>query len=55
MGGIATGKKADVKPLTKKEMNLDEVIIENLTTKEDNYGNKHVLFKVFSKTQLLML
>ena len=39
-------KKPETKPITEKEILLDEVILEYLTTKDDNYGNTNVFFKV---------
>ena len=39
-------KKPEIKPIDDKEILLDEVILEYLTTKDDSYGNTNVFFKV---------
>ena len=39
-------KKPETKSVTDKEIVLDEVILEYLNTKDDNYGNTNVFFKV---------
>ena len=48
MGRLA--KKPETKPITEKEILLDEVILEYLTTKDDNYGNTNLFFKVANPT-----
>ena len=39
-------KKPEIKSIADKEILLDEVILEYLTTKDDIYGNTNVFFKV---------
>ena len=39
-------KKPETKSIADKEIVLDEVILEYLSTKDDNYGNTNVFFKV---------
>ena len=39
-------KKPETKSIADKEIVLDDVILEYLTTKDDNYGNTNVFFKV---------
>ena len=39
-------KKPETKLIADKEILLDEVILEYLSTKDDNYGNTNVFFKV---------
>ena len=39
-------KKLETKLIADKEILLDEVILEYLSTKDDNYGNTNVFFKV---------
>ena len=46
MGRPANAKKPDTKSITEKEILLDEVILEYLSTKDDNYGNTNMFFKV---------
>ena len=38
-------KKPDTKSVADKEIVLDEVILEYLSTKDDNYGNTNIFFK----------
>ena len=46
MGRPANAKKPETKSITEKEILLDEVILEYLSTKDDNYGNTNMFFKV---------
>ena len=39
-------KKPDTKSVADKEIVLDEVILEYLNTKDDNYGNTNLFFKI---------
>ena len=39
-------KKPETKLIADKEILLDDVILEYLSTKDDNYGNTNVFFKV---------
>ena len=39
-------KKPDTKSVADKEIVLDEVILEYLSTKDDNYGNTNLFFKI---------
>ena len=39
-------KKPEIKPIDEKEILVDEAILEYLTTKDDNYGNTNLFFKV---------
>jgi len=39
-------KKPEIKPTDAKEIVVDEAIREYLTTKDDNYGNTNLFFKV---------
>ena len=39
-------KKVETKSIADKEILVDEAILEYLTTKDDNYGNTNVFFKV---------
>ena len=39
-------KKPETKTITEREILVDEVILEYLTTKDDNYGNTNLFFKV---------
>ena len=39
-------KKPETKHINEKEILLDDVILEYLTTKDDNYGNTNMFFKV---------
>ena len=39
-------KKPETKLIAEKEIVLDEVIIEYLATKHDNYGNTNLFFKI---------
>ena len=43
-------KKPETKLIADKEILLDEVILEYLSTKDDNYGNTNVFFKVANPT-----
>ena len=42
------GKKVGNKPIAEKEMLLDDIPVAYLVTKEDNYGNDHMFFKVMN-------
>ena len=46
MGRPANAKKPETKSIAEKEILLDEVILEYLSTKDDNYGNTNMFFKV---------
>ena len=39
-------KKPETKNINEKEILLDDVILEYLSTKDDNYGNTNMFFKV---------
>ena len=39
-------KKVETKSIADKEILVDEAILEYLSTKDDNYGNTNVFFKV---------
>ena len=39
-------KKPEAKPIDEKEILVDEAILEYLSTKDDNYGNTNLFFKV---------
>ena len=39
-------KKPETKPVTEQEIFIDEAILEYLSTKDDNYGNTNMFFKV---------
>ena len=39
-------KKVETKSIADKEILVDDVILEYLVTKDDNYGNTNVFFKV---------
>ena len=39
-------KKPETKHINEKEILLDDVILEYLNTKDDNYGNTNMFFKV---------
>ena len=39
-------KKPQIKPIDEKEVLVDEAILEYLSTKDDNYGNTNLFFKV---------
>jgi hypothetical protein len=39
-------KKPETKPIDEKEILVDEAILEYLSTKDDNYGNTNLFFKV---------
>ena len=39
-------KKVEIKSIADKEIVVDEAILEYLTTKDDNYGNTNLFFKV---------
>ena len=39
-------KKPETKSINEKEILLDDVILEYLSTKDDNYGNTNMFFKV---------
>ena len=39
-------KKPETKPMDEKEILVDEAILEYLSTKDDNYGNTNVFFKI---------
>ena len=39
-------KKVETKSIADKEILVDDAILEYLTTKDDNYGNTNVFFKV---------
>ena len=39
-------KKPEAKPIDEKEILVDDAILEYLVTKDDNYGNTNVFFKV---------
>ena len=43
-------KKPETKLIADKEIGLDQVILEYLSTKDDNYGNTNVFFKVANPT-----
>ena len=46
---MAKGQKKGIKPntkLDKKEILIDDIIIEYISTKEDGYGNENCFFKV---------
>ena len=43
-------KKPDTKSVADKEIVLDEVILEYLSTKDDNYGNTNLFFKFANPT-----
>ena len=47
---MLTSKKPETKLIADKEILLDEVILEYLSTKDDNYGNTNVFFKVANPT-----
>ena len=46
MGRPANAKKPETKSIAEKEILLDDVILEYLSTKDDNYGNTNMFFKV---------
>ena len=46
MGRQAIAKKPEIKSIADKEILLDDVILEYLSTKDDNYGNTNMFFKV---------
>ena len=39
-------EKPKIKPMDEKEIVVDEAILEYLSTKDDNYGNMNLFFKV---------
>ena len=39
-------EKPKIKPMDEKEIVVDEAILEYLSTKDDNYGNTNLFFKV---------
>lgn len=39
-------KRSEPKSIADKEIVLDEVIFEHLATKDDNYGNTNLFFKI---------
>ena len=46
MGRQAIAKKPEIKSIADKEILLEDVILEYLSTKDDNYGNTNMFFKV---------
>jgi len=46
MGRQANAKKPETKPEPEQEIFVDDAILEYLSTKDDNYGNTNMFFKV---------
>ena len=46
MGRQPIAKKPETKSIAENEILVDDVILEYLVTKDDNYGNTNVFFKV---------